>query len=411
MAMTFHSTALSFAGEATAGSALAPTVASVAARAAQRDPLRIAFLGGSLTWGANSSDPNRTSYRGRMMQWLREKYPNTPFTFHDAAIGGTGSDLALFRIERDVIDYKPDLVFLDFTVNDDIAGSDVHRLATYERVLRNLRASGTAVMPVLMSLHAQIAAPSDKPLPARYVAHRQLAEAYGLVFADTLVTARAVVASGRVTANELYPFGNDKTHPDDNGYELFFEAARDAWLRGALETEKTASIPQKLMHPDLYPRYTRSLLADVAGKPLPDGWRSAKTYRTSMWFDGLSSRWMGNVACASASAGTLAPLEVTFRGSFVGLFGEINPLTPPFRIWIDGQPVAQPGNKASDPYLWNISTARFGSPASGAANLFTWTVLAKGIADGEHSLKIVPDFSNAQPGAELRIESVCSAGL
>ena len=50
------------------------------------------------TWGANASDPQITSYRGLMTQWLREKYPSTAITFYDAAIGGTGSQLGMFRM-------------------------------------------------------------------------------------------------------------------------------------------------------------------------------------------------------------------------------------------------------------------------------------------------------------------------
>ncbi|AHF93112.1 hydrolase GDSL [Opitutaceae bacterium TAV5] len=387
-----------------AGSAVLPTVADVARRAENREPLSIVFLGGSLTWGANASDPNRTSYRGRMMQWLRETYPRTPITFHDAAIGGTGSALALFRIDRDVLPHKPDLVFLDFTVNDGITGADEQNLASYERVLRDLRGSGAAVLPVLMCMHGQITAPAGSPLPARYAAHGELATAYGLVAADTLAAARAAVAAGRADPAQLYSIGNDRTHPDDSGYALFFEAVRDAWIKAAATTA-ASPVPDRTLHADLYSRRDRHILVDT---PLPAGWERAKTYRTTMWFDGLSSRWMGDVARAGSA--DAAPLEITFRGSMVGLFGESNPLTPPFRVWIDGKPLPQPGSRAADPYLWNISTARFGSPAAGAANLFAWTLLTRALPDGEHVLKIAPDFTGAAPGAELRIESVCAAG-
>lgn len=379
------------------------TVAEVAERAEKREPLSIVFLGGSLTWGANASEPNTTSYRGRMMRWLRERYPHTPFTFHDAAIGGTGSDLALFRLERDVLAHKPDLVFLDFTVNDDISTDDPIRMASYERLMRELRGAGSAVLPVLMGVKGSIVAPDSAPVPARYRAHQTLAEYYGLVAADTVQTARAALAAGRVTADVLYPFPGDPTHPDDAGYELFFEAARDAWLKAAA-SEAAAPVPDQPLHPDLFPRQERRVLVDAK---LPAGWTRQPAYRTAMWFDGLSSRWMGDVACAGPGA---APLETMFRGSLVGLFGERNPLTVPFRVWIDGAPVSQPKSKAADPYLWNISTAGFATPSAGAGNLLAWTVLARDLKDGEHTLKIVPDFSGAAPGADLRIESLCSAG-
>lgn len=380
-----------------------PTVADFAARAEKRETLSVVFLGGSLTWGANASDPAGTSYRGRMMRWLLETYPNTPLRFHDAAIGGTGSQLALFRLERDVFARKPDLVFLDFTVNDDLYEVSDASLARYERVLRDLRSSGAAVVPVLMCGHPEIAQ-ADQPHPPRYTAHWKLAEAYGLIPADTITTARAAVAAGRATPDALYSIGRDRIHPDDAGYELFFEAVRAAYLKAAASSAP-APLPAKTVYPDSYPHRERRILGD---SPLPAGWSRAKTYRTSMWFDGLSSRWMGDVACASGPSA--APLETTFRGSFVGIFGERNPLTAPFRVWIDGKPVARPNSTAEDPFLWKIDTARYGTPAAGAGNLFAWTVLAENLADGDHTLKIEPDFTQAQPKAELRIESVCSAG-
>ena len=54
-------------------------------RALEKQSLNVVFLGGSLSWGANASNPQTTSFRGLMMQWLREKYPLTPMTFHDVS--------------------------------------------------------------------------------------------------------------------------------------------------------------------------------------------------------------------------------------------------------------------------------------------------------------------------------------
>ena len=133
--------------------------------------MSVVFFGGSLTWGANASDPQRTSYRALMGDYLRAKYPKTPFVFHDAAIGGTGSKLGMFRLERDVLSRKPDLVFLDFSANDDQVGTDIQTLASYEgAAARHDRAgdSGDAgVFGVQVQLRAAveagIAASGDRP--------------------------------------------------------------------------------------------------------------------------------------------------------------------------------------------------------------------------------------------------------
>jgi len=369
-------------------------------KALKKEPLNIVFFGGSLTWGANASDPQTTSYRGLMMRWLREKYPKTPMTFHDAAIGGSGSQLGMFRLERDVLAHKPDLVFLDFTVNDGAEDTDVQALGSYERIVRELLANKAMVMPVLMMFrwHAE---KLDDPLPPRHLAHQKLADAYHLPAANTVPYVRSKVREG-TGIKTIWPF--DGAHPDDPGYRLFFEAVRDRYDQAIKETTP-AALPKESVFDNLYPKRTRSVL--VNGQ-LPEGWTREKTYRTSLWFDGLTSRWMGDVACAAAAKKPGA-LEVEFEGSMVGFFGEHNGLTPPVKVWIDGKPVQAPKANEGD-FLWPLDTSKFAPPKKGSGNLFLWQSLAKDLPDSKHTLRIEPVWEGADKDAELRIESICSAG-
>lgn len=365
-----------------------------------KEPVSIVFFGGSLTWGANASDPQITSYRGLMMQWLREKYPHTPITFHDASIGGTGSQLGMFRLERDVQSRSPDLVFVDFTVNDGVEDTDIQSLASYERITRELLAHKVMVVPVLMMFRAQ-AEKLDAPVPSRNQAHLQFADIYKLPCADTIPYVRNRVRQG-IDINVIWPF--DGAHPDDPGYRLFFEAVRNCYDKAIAENHVVV-VPDKPMFDDLYPKLTRQILVK---RKLPDGWIRKKTCRTSLWFDGLSSRWMDDVACASAVRKS-GPLEIDFEGSMIGLFGERNGLSPAIRVWIDGRPISSPVACRSD-FLWPTDTSEFAPPKKGSGNLFGWHLLAKELPDGNHTLRIEPIWEDASNDAELRIESVCSAG-
>ena len=103
-------------------------------RAKAGERLSVVFFGASLTWGANASDPMQTSYRAVVSGRLEAAYPDAHFKFHDAAIGGTNSQLGVFRLQRDVLRHQPDLVFLDFSANDDIMW-DVRR-GTTDRMKR-----------------------------------------------------------------------------------------------------------------------------------------------------------------------------------------------------------------------------------------------------------------------------------
>jgi hypothetical protein len=72
--------------------------------------VRIAYFGGSIT-AANGWRPKTT-------KWFQDTFPGAKVVEIHAAIGGTGSDLGVYRYEQDVLRHKPDLVFVEFSVND-----------------------------------------------------------------------------------------------------------------------------------------------------------------------------------------------------------------------------------------------------------------------------------------------------
>lgn len=70
---------------------------------ALKEELNVVFLGGSLTWGAQATSPMETSFWALVEKKLAATYPKARFRFGDAAIGGTGSQLVAFRLDRDVL--------------------------------------------------------------------------------------------------------------------------------------------------------------------------------------------------------------------------------------------------------------------------------------------------------------------
>lgn len=67
-------------------------------KAIENGKLIIGFVGGSITDGRgfhNWPEP--------VVAWFVEKYPDVQIVVENAAIGATGSDLAVFRAERDLI--------------------------------------------------------------------------------------------------------------------------------------------------------------------------------------------------------------------------------------------------------------------------------------------------------------------
>jgi hypothetical protein len=83
------------------------------------EDVRVGYLGGSIT-AANG-------WRVKSLKWLKEQYPDATLSEINATIGGTGSDLGVFRADQDVISKKPDLLFVEFAVNDGGPAEKVQR--------------------------------------------------------------------------------------------------------------------------------------------------------------------------------------------------------------------------------------------------------------------------------------------
>lgn len=373
--------------------------------------LNVVFFGGSLTWGANASDPQRTSWRALMGDFLHATYPNV--TLHDAAIGGTGSKLGMFRLERDVFAHQPDLVFLEFTMNDGAEEDDLETLAAYECLLRRLIERNIAVMQVFTCFKYHLKPGFDPRTLPRYVAHQKFAQAYHTAIGDGLALMQEQYTAGRLDPSVIWPF--DGAHPDDAGYRIFYQAVESGWHQ-AIREKRVCVVPPEPVFSDMYRARSRSLLtpADPShlfgktiGTALPTGWSEQKTFRTSLWFDGLSSRWMSNVgAFQSAEGVAVATLRFEFNGTLVGLFGEKNATGLSFKARIDGQPALYKKDDKTDPSeIWPNDTKRFGG-----GNLFSWIVLSDKLKPGAHVLEIEPVLDPEKPLGQLRIESVCSAG-
>ncbi|HCL4438284.1 TPA: SGNH/GDSL hydrolase family protein [Clostridium botulinum] len=85
----------------------------------ENNKLNIVFLGGSITEGAGASAIHK-SYVSILSEYLKEFYSEKNLNFHNASASGTGSNFTLFRLDRDVLVYNPDLIFIEFAVNDRI---------------------------------------------------------------------------------------------------------------------------------------------------------------------------------------------------------------------------------------------------------------------------------------------------
>ena len=105
--------------------------------------ITIAYLGGSIT--------EADGYRNIFTNYLKETYPNNNITEINAGIGGTNSFLGVSRVYDEVISKNPDIVVVDFTVNDNHIG-EYNKLfgRSYEGIIRKLIAYNPE-LPIIAS--------------------------------------------------------------------------------------------------------------------------------------------------------------------------------------------------------------------------------------------------------------------
>ena len=129
---------------------------------------------------------------------------------------------------------------------------------------------------------------------------------------------------------------------------------------------------------------------------LPRGWARKLTYRTSLWYDGLSSRWMEDVAAFAGSE--RSPLTVEATGNFFGIFGEADEKALTADVMADGKKVAS----------FN------GYHRAGPGRLFIWRNAAlDGWEDGVsrlHRFTLDP-IPSADGKGEFHVGSICTATI
>ena len=176
-------------------------------RAANGESLVIGFLGGSITQGSLSSTP-KTCYAYLVYEWWKKSFPNASFSFVNGGIGGTTSHYGGARAWKDVLCYRPDIVTVDFSVNDD---ANEFFEETYEGTLRRLLAAPSD--PAVVVLNNVF---YDTGKNAQNY-HNRIADHYGIPHVSIKDTVYSDVESGKIVRADITP---DNLHPNDKGHRL-----------------------------------------------------------------------------------------------------------------------------------------------------------------------------------------------
>lgn len=176
-------------------------------RAANGESLVIGFLGGSITQGSLSSTP-KNCYAYLVYEWWKKSFPNAAFSFVNGGIGGTTSHYGGARAWKDVLCYRPDIVTVDFSVNDD---ANEFFEETYEGTLRRLLMAPSAPAVVVLNNVFYDTGKNAQDY------HNRIADHYGIPHVSIKDTIFPDVESGKIVRADITP---DNLHPNDKGHSL-----------------------------------------------------------------------------------------------------------------------------------------------------------------------------------------------
>jgi lysophospholipase L1-like esterase len=335
-------------------------LAAVMAKAQRGEEICVAAIGGSITAGGLQTKDPKNRYVARVAAWFSQTFPQAKVRFVNAGIGGTNSLYGAMRVQRDVLSKQPDLVIVEYAVNDN------HPVpmfwASYEGLLRQiLRAPQHPAVVQLFFMQRK----GENAQESQHMLGRH----YDLPMVSFRDAWWPEIHAGRVPWETLYA---DVVHPNDTGHTLAAEL-----LIALLEKAKALPEPAA-QRPSLPAPMISGLFVDCRYAQYADlqptanhGWT-----RTA---DG--HRW--------ESPATGGAIEFGFEGELLFLGYEIDAAAEPLATYrIDGgtpRPLTRNPNRLPlaeglrpGPHQVRIETAPVKSPPLDNARVRIWSLGSAG---------------------------------
>ncbi len=174
-------------------------------------------LGDSLTSGWMVA----RGYADFLSDMLLTGYPKADVRIINSGIPGDTAPGGLYRLQQDALSYRPDLVLVQYALNDAFCGCSVAEYRhAIEAIIERIRQQSSAEVMLLTSTLPAEAAEADVTLPF-YAALKAIARDTACAVARVDEHWQAAIAGG--TPHEslvLY----DRVHPAEAGYRLMAEA-------------------------------------------------------------------------------------------------------------------------------------------------------------------------------------------
>jgi lysophospholipase L1-like esterase len=343
----------------------------------------IAYFGGSITVGSGASNVGKTSYRALMTQWFRQKFPQSKITEVNAAIGGTGSDLGAFRMGHDVLRHQPDLIFVEYAVNDSGYSNELI-LRGMEGIIRQAwRANPLTDLCFIYTYQTNQQADFDKGFFHRAAGvHDTLAEYYGIPAISVATPIAQMIREGKMLGRPtkdaegnaqpvpagMLLFANDGVHPLDVAMASYAQTIQEALPQLAAVGKPG---PHTLKTPLMADNWENAKLVPIEQSMLSAGWK-----KLSADEEGLGKTFGNRMPAIWEATKPGEKLTFKFRGTAARIYDLLGPDAAQVWITLDGK-------KSDKPVARFDSYSSYHRPGT--------LSIGSNLPDGEHTVEIEID--------------------
>ncbi|MGN1265143.1 MAG: alpha/beta fold hydrolase, partial [Muribaculaceae bacterium] len=288
----------------------------------------VAFLGGSIT--------EMRGWRDMIKEDLKQRFPETEFTFIDAGIASTGTTPHAFRLNNDVLEKgTPDLMFVEAAVNDDANHFNyVEQTRGMEGIIRHARTVSPDMDIVMMHFIYDPFIPmlNNGIQPDVILNHERVANYYSI---PSINLADEVACRMRKGEFDWDYFGG--THPAWNGHKIYAAA-----INHLFDMEWSGDVAQFKHQSHNIPAtpldsfcYEKGSFIDINKATQLKGWRIEEDWTPTVNVE-TRHGFVHVPMLVADKAG--ASLSLDFEGSAVGIFCVAGPDACVLEYSIDGAP-------------------------------------------------------------------------
>ncbi len=301
--------------------------------------VHIAYFGGSIT--------AQPGWRPKSLAHFQKAFPKAKFSEINAAIGGTGSDLGVFRLRQDVLDKKPDLMFVEFATNDGGASPEQIFRCMEGIVRQTWRALPECDICFVYTLtEAHSPAMLDGKFQRSASAMEKIADHYGIPTIHMAMEVAKLAKEGRLVwkaplpktddekkaLGDKFVFAPDTVHPHvETGHELYLQAI----VRSMESITKASKSPgaHTLPAPFIATNYEAAKLVPISAATLSKGFTHLDPRK-----DVFGKRWANRMTSLHKGSQPGETITFKFKGTRAGIYDIVGPDCGQVIVTLDERP-------------------------------------------------------------------------